>query len=304
MKNKRLQFIIITFLLIFSGFYPAGRQVLAQDSVSFEQESHVNKERSLIQNILKDSSKIQRELRQRIVELTRTFKKQSQPHYYVFIILLSFFYGVIHSMGPGHSKVIIFSYFLSVQAKKRDGVVLGILTAFIHGFSGFIAAALITLGIDQICKKYYPALNTDDVIPFISGLFVIAIGCFLFAQARDSIKQKPSGDHLKINNEGQSFKQLLITACGIGIVPCAGTIILVSFFMAMKRVDLSVVSSLAMSMGMACTIVLAGVISILSRQTLQMVCGKKIQIISVFFRFVGVFLLIILGITLILPMVK
>jgi len=300
--NKRLSKIFATTVFIFLSMailsYPElpNKHVFAQGlSVQSGQKSE-GRRLNPVQKILRQSSIIQRDLRQRIVQLTRELKKQPQPRHFIFIVFFSFLYGVIHSIGPGHAKLIILSYFLSVKAKKKDGILLGLITAFIHGLSGFLAAFMITMSFEHVFKRLYPDFNLETVMPVISGVLVIIIGGILLVQVYREFKNKDTTKHGCITDHELNMKNIFATASAIGLVPCAGIIILSSFFMAINRITLSIVSALSMTVGMACTIILMALLSIFFREKILRIYGSgKIQLISACLKATGAFFLVVLG---------
>jgi len=40
---------------------------------------------------------------------------------FIYILAVSFLYGLIHALGPGHGKMVIASYFLTKKYKNKRG---------------------------------------------------------------------------------------------------------------------------------------------------------------------------------------
>ena len=298
-KNLKLISLLFMFLLIISiwdSFYSAPNQALAGEeieNISYEAEQYSN---NTFQASLKKLSQVQRDLRKHIVRLTRALKKEFHLRYLIMILLFSFIYGIIHSIGPGHAKSVIFSYFMTVDAKIKDGVCLGVMTAVVHGLSGFLIALFITLGVTQFIENVCPGLNIDNVLSLVSSLFILTLGgCFFIRACIDCKSSRIVCLEERFANKKHTLRNIFLTAIGIGIIPCAGTIILVSFFIAMKRIDLGILSALAMTGGMALIIILAGISSIVSKQATVFICNKKIKVIVLILRFIGSIALILFG---------
>ncbi len=276
------------------------RNVSAKENVQQLSEKNIPSSNNFFQSSLKKLSRIQRDLRKRIVKSTKALKKEASPRHFMIIIFFSFIFGVIHSLGPGHAKSIIFSYFMSVDARIKDGVVLGVLVAIIHGASGFLAAVLITFSIDQLIQRFAPGLDFEKIFPFISGAFVSVIGAYFFIQTCLDVQCHSLELEEKVARK-HSFRTIFLTALGVGVIPCAGTVILVSFFFAMKRIDLGMISAFAMTAGMAIIIVLAGIIAILSKKIFMSICSRQIERVTLAIKFIGSLALFVFGILLLCP---
>ncbi len=76
----------------------------------------------------------QRDLYGRIASAMQAVKSQDYSGRVLFIALgAAFLYGLLHALGPGHRKTVIFSYFLAEDAPVFQGVAAGILMALLHG---------------------------------------------------------------------------------------------------------------------------------------------------------------------------
>jgi ABC-type uncharacterized transport system substrate-binding protein len=51
---------------------------------------------------------------------------------FVLLLMASFIYGVIHSIGPGHGKALAFSYFSSFKSSYFEAFIISLATAFVH----------------------------------------------------------------------------------------------------------------------------------------------------------------------------
>ena len=50
-------------------------------------------------------------------------------------LAFAFLYGVLHTLGPGHGKVVVVSYFVSRDARLWRGVLMGVQIAVTHVLS-------------------------------------------------------------------------------------------------------------------------------------------------------------------------
>lgn len=86
-------------------------------------------------------------------------------------LLISFVWGAMHAMTPGHGKTIVGAYLVGSRGTMKHAVYLGLTTTITHTL-GVFALGLITLFAAQyiVPEKLFPWLT------LLSGLFVVGIG--------------------------------------------------------------------------------------------------------------------------------
>jgi nickel/cobalt transporter (NicO) family protein len=89
----------------------------------------------------------------------------------LFALLISFLWGAMHAMTPGHGKTIVGAYLVGSRGTMKHAVYLGLTTTITHTL-GVFALGLITLFAAQfiVPEKLLPWLS------LLSGLFVVGIG--------------------------------------------------------------------------------------------------------------------------------
>jgi nickel/cobalt transporter (NicO) family protein len=89
---------------------------------------------------------------------------------------ISFIWGALHAMTPGHGKTIVGAYLVGSRGTLKHAVYLGLTTTITHTL-GVFALGLITLFAAQfiVPETLYPWMS------LLSGLFVVGIGLSLFA---------------------------------------------------------------------------------------------------------------------------
>lgn len=90
---------------------------------------------------------------------------------------ISFVWGAMHAMTPGHGKTIVGAYLVGSRGTIKHAMYLGLTTTITHTL-GVFALGLITLFASQyiVPETLYPWMS------LLSGLFVVAIGLHLFIQ--------------------------------------------------------------------------------------------------------------------------
>ncbi|MBI5823186.1 MAG: sulfite exporter TauE/SafE family protein [Chloroflexi bacterium] len=89
----------------------------------------------------------------------------------LFGLLVSFIWGAMHAMTPGHGKTIVGAYLVGSRGTIKHAVYLGLTTTITHTL-GVFALGLITLFAAQyiVPEKLYPWMS------LLSGLFIVGIG--------------------------------------------------------------------------------------------------------------------------------
>ncbi len=173
---------------------------------------------------------------------------------------MAFLYGICISLGPGHGKIFVFSYILTEKPKVMKAISTSYAIGFAHGTSGLIVGLIIALSLKSYATE---AANVDDataIITRISFGLISAIGIFMLIKA---ILNKPHKHEL---NDKPSKFRLIPFVLSIGMVPCPGTIITVTFLASMGLLGIGIISSFFIMLGMGFTISLIGLISLFSKK--------------------------------------
>jgi ABC-type nickel/cobalt efflux system permease component RcnA len=88
---------------------------------------------------------------------------------------ISFIWGAMHAMTPGHGKTIVGAYLVGSRGTLKHALYLGLTTTITHTL-GVFALGLVTLFAAQyiLPERLYPWMS------LLSGLFVVGIGINLF----------------------------------------------------------------------------------------------------------------------------
>lgn len=171
---------------------------------------------------------------------------------FFYILFVSFLYGLVHALGPGHGKMVIASYFLAKEAKIKEAFKAGFLTSIIHTLSALFITGVLYFFFQNTLIKNFQEANTS--MYKVSAIFIILLACYMLYEA---IKDKDEEERLtNIKN-----KNLLAVTLSIGIVPCPGVMTIVLFAMILGYINLGILSAITMSIGMGITISLAAIIA-------------------------------------------
>ncbi len=92
----------------------------------------------------------------------------------LFAIGVSFIWGAMHAMTPGHGKTIVGAYLVGSRGTMKHAVYLGLTTTITHTL-GVFALGLVTL----FAAKYVVPEKLFPWMTLLSGLFVVGIGANL-----------------------------------------------------------------------------------------------------------------------------
>src|SRR6266498_130792 len=95
----------------------------------------------------------------------------------LFALLISFLWGAMHAMTPGHGKTIVGAYLVGSRGTMKHALYLGLTTTITHTL-GVFAFGLITL----FAARYIVPEKLFPWITMLSGLFVVGIGVNLFIE--------------------------------------------------------------------------------------------------------------------------
>ena len=204
----------------------------------------------------------------------------------LFALAVSFVWGAMHALTPGHGKAVVGSYLIGERGTARHALLLGLTTTITHT-AGVFAMGLVTLLAAQFItpEQLFPWLS------FLSGALVAGIGVNMFVKrlrdARRALRprfevatvQKHSFVHKQVHHDhhghdhphdhdhhghdhdGHTHSHLppqdvtwrSILALGIsgGILPCPSALIVLLSAIALGRVGFGLALVLAFSAGLA-----------------------------------------------------
>jgi len=216
---------------------------------------------------------------------------RADPHAGLWLVLLSFGYGVFHAAGPGHGKAVITSYVLANRETLKRGVVLSMISALIQGLT-----AIVFVGLAVTVFRLTALQMTDATTAFerTSAAAILGLGLWLTwtkivapvitawraARVGPAVAVESGVVDLAIDTTGMSANRAAeLCACGqvhtpdpttlggpfdlkkavaaiaaVGIRPCTGALIVLVFAFAQGLPFAGVLSVLAMALGTGITV--------------------------------------------------
>ncbi|HIP79528.1 MAG TPA: hypothetical protein EYH07_13840 [Kiloniellaceae bacterium] len=118
----------------------------------------------------------QGELHRRLASAVRGLKGEGGQQALLFLLALSFLYGVFHAVGPGHGKAVISTYLLANERAVRRGIALAFLASFVQGLTAIALVAVLAVLLDMSGLRVTSAVG---MLESASYALVAAVGfCF------------------------------------------------------------------------------------------------------------------------------
>ncbi len=205
----------------------------------------------------------------------------------LFALAISFVWGAMHAMTPGHGKTIVGAYLVGSRGTVKHALFLGLTTTITHT-AGVFALGLVTMLASEFIlpEKLFPWLN------ILSGLLVVGIGLNLFISRLRGARPfaappaaphhrhdhehehdhhhdhdhdhphtpTPPHTHLPPGANGSPVTWRSILALGIsgGILPCPSALVVLLAAIALGRIGFGLVLVLTFSLGLAGVLTLIG----------------------------------------------
>lgn len=195
-------------------------------------------------------------------------------------VALAFLYGALHVAGPGHGKAVIVSYFLGRDATIRRGLWLGVQIAATH----VVAAIVLVWAADAAVRHAFggapPAMRAMQAISYGA---IVLVGLHMLWQAARGWRGQTvavcghdhSHDH-RHHDHGSERARQGVLSFAVGLVPCTGATLVMLYALANGILYAGIVMVVAIGVGMAATMTLIGIATILARRaTLTRLAGSE-----------------------------
>jgi nickel/cobalt transporter (NicO) family protein len=194
------------------------------------------------------------------------------------LIGLSFWFGALHALEPGHGKTMVAAYLVGAKGTPKHAALLGGMVTFTHTISVFILG-LVTM----FLSRYIMPDRISRVLGIVSGLSIVWIGAMLLWRrwrklAHDRAHQTEAHHHhgqshththlTHTHDDGHthshvpegdiSMGSLMALGASGGLVPCPSALILLLSAISIGRVGLGMVLLLAFSLGLAIVLTVTG----------------------------------------------
>lgn len=215
------------------------------------------------------------------VDSMSALDRGGSPGALIFAMALAFAYGALHTLGPGHGKSVVISYFVGTGGSLTRGLTMGARIAVFHVLSAVVVIFLF----DLVVRRATGAAPSDfQAIRLASYALVIAIGVVMLWQAVQAIFERRQGNDETHHHHEHAAQHAGCRACAaaaqpragagwvaasVGLVPCTGALLVMVFGLANDLILPAVIMVIAISFGMAVAMSAIGVAALWGRHWLE-----------------------------------
>jgi len=283
MTNKTVLFI----LLVMFGLGLSQSDVWAQSSLGLGRSEQAIKPEGIFAGILFWIQQYQQEFYKAMTSALKAMK--SDPQKLWILVGLSFLYGIFHAAGPGHGKAVISSYMLANEVAARRGILLSFVSAMLQGVSAILVIGIILLALRG------SGIKTNDLAGFLeisSYFLVMMLGLYLLwrkvfgghhhshSHSHGHGHDHDGCDHLHAPDPkqlegrfglGEAWSAIL----AVGLRPCSGAIIVLTFSFLNGLYIGGVLSTFAMSIGTGITVATLALLAVSAKNLAIRVAGMQ-----------------------------
>jgi ABC-type nickel/cobalt efflux system permease component RcnA len=212
---------------------------------------------------------------------------------------LSFLYGIVHAVGPGHGKAIISSYVVANEETVRRGIMISFLAAGLQAVSAIVLVGVLLIGINASGLQVNAWSNQLESVSYaliaLVGLYLLSTHVMRLwrrlrdgpavqsAQSRAAHSHGHHGhdhhDHHHVQGEACdhivdarqlagpfSWRKVMAVVFSVGIRPCTGAILVLVFALTQGLFWAGVAATFAMALGTAITVAVLASLALGSRQ--------------------------------------
>ncbi len=244
-----------------------------------------------------------------------------------YLIGLSFAYGIFHAAGPGHGKAVISSYMLANEVAAKRGIMLSFASAMLQGVTAVVVISAIMLFLRGTGIK---TSNLAGSLEITSYFLVMMLGVYLIwtkvfkkkmahAHSHDhshSHEAHPDPNHVHTDDcgcghshaadpkmlEGKQLglKEAWSAILAVGLRPCSGAIIVLTFSYLNGLFVAGIVSTFAMSIGTGITVATLALIAVGAKNAAIKITGAQDSLATIHrvIEISGALLVFVLGLLL------
>jgi nickel/cobalt transporter (NicO) family protein len=231
---------------------------------------------------------IQRDLYRDMAGAVESYRSASATGPLLWLLGLSFAYGVFHAIGPGHGKLVISSYLVASGSRLRRGLWLTLASALAQAVSAVALVATLALGLHVTGRRIEAQTQTLEIASY--GLIVLVGFWMLYAALR--------GSHAHAHGPAHSFDPLGVgdstlypaapgflafakrhhvaaVVLAVGIRPCSGAILVLLFTLGQGIFPVGIAAALVMALGTAITVAGLALFTVVSRAAAVKLARQK-----------------------------
>jgi len=223
----------------------------------------------------------QQQLYRELAGGVRTLKQERAFSAGLALVLLSFFYGVVHAIGPGHGKAVISSYALANERTARRGIILAFGASFVQALSAIVLVGVMAIVLNAAGLRIRERVGELETLSY--ALVAVVGAVMLFAAVRRIWRRRAHAYPHQHAHKGEccghahmpdphalqgnwSWRSAAAIMLAVGVRPCTGAIVVLVFALTQGLFWAGVLSTFAMSLGTAITVSVLAAAAVGSRE--------------------------------------
>jgi ABC-type nickel/cobalt efflux system permease component RcnA len=224
------------------------------------------------------------------------------------LALVGFLYGALHSVGPGHGKVVVSSYLLASKSGLKRGLIVTFLSSLLQAC---VAIALVYGLMSLFGLTRDETAQTAVMLENFSFGLIILIGLALIGRGARELGRLLRSPHEECCscacghapepqklNKVHDLASLAGMVFSIGLRPCSGAILLLLFAGLVGVYGAGVLATFAMALGTALTTGSLAILTVQSKSLalrLTQTSGDKLRFLHAGLGIAGGLMIILLG---------
>jgi len=237
-----------------------------------------------VEGLMAQVRAIQKELNVRLNGFAAKIKDNPLgPALWTFLAL-SFLYGVVHAVGPGHGKTVVCSYFLSNPGSFLSGAIMGNAITFVHTASAAVAVGAAYLlfssgmgGFQAASRALQPA---SYALLALMGLFLTAKTLLDLSRGGLVAETSCHIDHQALGDTG-NIRRVLMVSFVTGLIPCPGAAVILAFAIGLNIFWAGLAAVAFMAAGMGLTTTLFAWAAVAARGLTLRMSGRNARIFNI-----------------------
>lgn len=204
---------------------------------------------------------------------------------------LSFVYGIVHAVGPGHGKAIISSYVIANEETVRRGILISFLAAAVQALTAVALVSLLLVALNATGFQVTAWANQLETVSYgliaLVGLYLLVtelIRLWRRCQTPDTHEHTHNHGHEHHHHHHEdgeacnhmveakdiagplSWRKVAAVVLSVGIRPCSGAILVLVFALTQGLFWAGVAATFAMAFGTAITVAVLATLALGSRE--------------------------------------
>ncbi|MBY3790461.1 nickel/cobalt transporter [Photobacterium carnosum] len=264
--------------------------------------------------MLMESIKWQRDINGQLSDLLYDAQQNITAAYS--LVGLSFLYGIFHSLGPGHGKMIVTTYLATNPAKIKASLIMTVVSAFVQAVVAITLVSILLVFFKSSMRQVNDAADQFISYSFMAmlllGVIVIYRSLKQAWQLRKALlHHHDHGDNCRCGhkhfanadeiNQATSLREYIVIIFSIGIRPCTGAILVLLFANMVGLYWLGVISAILMAVGTALTTSAIALLTLSGKKIVSRYLAtndRQRTMTSIILKLFGGVLLVLLGLLL------